>query len=75
MPEETLRVEATVKETLPNAMFRVELDSGHSILAYVAGKMRFRFASRKRRILPGDRVTIEISTYDPTKGRIVWREK
>lgn len=75
MAEDSIRVEATVKETLPNAMFRVQLDNGHTVLAYVAGKMRFRFSSRKRRILPGDRVTVELSPYDLGKGRIVWRER
>jgi translation initiation factor IF-1 len=68
--EDAIRVEATVKEALPNAMFRVELQNGHSVLAHVSGKMRMHFI----RILPGDRVTLEISPYDLTKGRIVYRE-
>ncbi len=68
--EEAIRVEATVKEALPNAMFRVELANGHKVLAHVSGKMRMHFI----RILPGDRVTLEISPYDLTKGRIVYRE-
>ncbi|MCI0341644.1 MAG: translation initiation factor IF-1 [Planctomycetales bacterium] len=68
--EEAIRVEATVKESLPNARFRVQLDSGHQVLAHVSGKMRMNFI----RILPGDRVTIEMSPYDLTKGRIVYRE-
>jgi translation initiation factor IF-1 len=68
--EEPIRVEATVKEALPNAMFRVELEDGHEVLAHVSGKMRMRFIT----ILPGDKVTIEMSPYDLTKGRIVWRD-
>lgn len=68
--EESLRLEAVVREALPNAMFRVELDNGHCVLAHVSGKMRMHFI----RILPGDKVSIEISPYDLTKGRIVYRE-
>ncbi len=68
--EEAIRVEATVKEALPNAMFRVEIAGGHKVLAHVSGKMRMHFI----RILPGDRVTLEISPYDLTKGRIIYRE-
>ena len=68
--EEPIRVEGVVKEALPNAMFRVELQEGHEILAHVSGKMRMHFI----RILPGDKVTVEISPYDLTKGRIVYRE-
>ncbi len=68
--EEAIRVEATVREALPNAMFRVELEGGHRVLAHVSGKMRMHFI----RILPGDKVTLEISPYDLTKGRIVYRE-
>jgi translation initiation factor IF-1 len=68
--EEAIRVQARVKEALPNAMFRVELEDGHQVLAHVAGKMRMKFI----RILPGDTVTIEMSPYDLTKGRIVWRD-
>ncbi|MBN1421744.1 MAG: translation initiation factor IF-1 [Planctomycetes bacterium] len=67
--EEPIRVEGTVRESLPNAMFRVELDNGHVLLAHVSGKMRMHFI----RILPGDRVTLEISPYDLEKGRIVYR--
>ncbi len=68
--EDSIRVEATVREALPNAMFRVELQNGHKVLAHVSGKMRMHFI----RILPGDKVTLEISPYDLTKGRIVYRE-
>ena len=67
--EEPIRVEAVVKEALPNAMFRVELDNGHQVLAHVSGKMRMNFI----RILPGDRITLEMSPYDLKKGRIVYR--
>jgi translation initiation factor IF-1 len=67
--EEPIRVEATVKEALPNAMFRVELENGHQVLAHVSGKMRMNFI----RILPGDRITLEMSPYDLNKGRIVYR--
>ncbi|NOZ22128.1 MAG: translation initiation factor IF-1 [Planctomycetes bacterium] len=67
--EEPIRVEATVKESLPNAMFRVVLENGHEVMAHVSGKMRMNFI----RILPGDTVTIEMSPYDLTKGRIVYR--
>ena len=67
--EEPIRVEATVEEALPNAMFRVVLESGHKVLAHVSGRMRMHFI----RILPGDKVTIEMSPYDLTKGRIVYR--
>jgi translation initiation factor IF-1 len=66
---EAIRVEAIVKEALPNAVFRVALENGHEILAHVSGKMRMHFI----RILPGDAVTVEISPYDLTKGRIVLR--
>ena len=67
--EEPIRVEAVVREALPNARFRVELENGHQVLAHVSGKMRMNFI----RILPGDRVTLEISPYDLTKGRIIYR--
>jgi translation initiation factor IF-1 len=67
--EEPIEVEATVKESLPNAMFRVVLENGHEIMAHVSGKMRMHFI----RILPGDRVTVQMSPYDLTKGRIVYR--
>jgi translation initiation factor IF-1 len=69
--EESITVEGTVVEALPNTMFRVELANGHVVLAHVSGKMRMHFI----KILPGDRVTLEISAYDPTKGRIVYRYK
>ncbi|MCM8811901.1 MAG: translation initiation factor IF-1 [Candidatus Omnitrophica bacterium] len=67
--EEAIQVEGTVVEALPNAMFRVELENGHQILAHVAGKMRMHFI----RILPGDKVTVELSPYDLTRGRITFR--
>jgi translation initiation factor IF-1 len=68
--EEPIRVEAVVKEALPNAMFKVALDNGgHEILAHVSGRMRMHWI----RILPGDKVTVEISPYDLTRGRIVYR--
>jgi translation initiation factor IF-1 len=67
--EEPIRVEGVVKESLPNARFRVEIEGGHLILAHVSGKMRMHFI----KILPGDVVTIEVSPYDLTKGRIVYR--
>lgn len=66
--EKTIRLEGTVKETLPDAQFRVELENGHQILAHVSGKMRMRFI----RITAGDRVTVELSPYDLTRGRITW---
>ena len=69
--EQAIEVEGTVTETLPNAMFRVELKNGHSVLAHISGKMRMNFI----RILPGDRVKLEMSPYDLTKGRIVYRYK
>ncbi|MDH4227762.1 MAG: translation initiation factor IF-1 [Deltaproteobacteria bacterium] len=69
--EESIQVEGTVVETLPNAMFRVELDNGHKILAHVSGKMRMYFI----KILPGDKVTVELSPYDLTRGRITYRVK
>jgi translation initiation factor IF-1 len=67
--EEPIRVEATVKEALPNAVFRVVLENGHHVMAHVSGRMRMNWI----RILPGDKVTVEISPYDLTKGRIVYR--
>jgi len=67
--EEAIQVEGKVVEALPNAMFRVELENGHRILAHVAGKMRMHFI----RILPGDKVTVELSPYDLTRGRITFR--
>ena len=69
--EEAIEVEGTVKETLPNAMFNVELENGHTVLAHVSGKIRMHFI----RILPGDKVTIELSPYDLTRGRITYRYK
>ncbi|MFQ5442084.1 MAG: translation initiation factor IF-1 [Thermodesulfobacteriota bacterium] len=69
--EEAIQVEGTVVETLPNAMFRVELENGHKILAHVSGKMRMHFI----KILPGDKVTVELSPYDLTRGRITYRSK
>ncbi|MFQ5508970.1 MAG: translation initiation factor IF-1 [Leptospirillia bacterium] len=70
--EESIEVEGTVIETLPNAFFKVELDdSGHVVLAHISGKMRKHYI----RILPGDRVTMELSPYDLTRGRITYRER
>lgn len=69
--EEAIIVEGKVLETLPNAMFRVELTNGHKVLAHVSGKMRMNFI----RILPGDTVTLELSPYDLSRGRIIRREK
>lgn len=67
--EEAIEVEGTVVEALPNAMFRVELPNGHRVLAHVCGKMRMHFI----RILPGDRVKVELSPYDVSRGRITFR--
>jgi translation initiation factor IF-1 len=69
--EEAIEVEGTVMETLPNAMFNVELENGHTVLAHVSGKIRMHFI----RILPGDKVTVELSPYDLTRGRITYRYK
>ncbi|NLM96755.1 MAG: translation initiation factor IF-1 [Halanaerobiaceae bacterium] len=69
--EEAIEVQGTVIEPLPNAMFRVELDNGHKVLAHISGKMRMNFI----RILPGDTVTVELSPYDLTRGRITYRHK
>lgn len=69
--EDVIEVQGTVKETLPNAMFRVQVESGHKILAHISGKMRMHFI----RILPGDKVTVELSPYDLTRGRITYRFK
>ncbi|MBO4897024.1 MAG: translation initiation factor IF-1 [Clostridia bacterium] len=69
--DDVLELEGTVLEALPNAMFRVELPNGHVILAHISGKLRMNFI----RILPGDKVTVELSPYDLTKGRITWRAK
>ena len=72
MPKEDgIQVEGKVLETLPNAMFRVELENGHKVLAHISGKMRMHFI----KILPGDKVTVELSPYDLTRGRIIFREK
>ncbi len=67
--EEPIRVEAVVKEALPNAVFKVELENGHQVIAHVSGRMRMHWI----RILPGDTVSLEISPYDLTRGRIVYR--
>ncbi|CAI4031254.1 MAG TPA: translation initiation factor IF-1 [Nitrospiraceae bacterium] len=69
--EDVIEVQGTVSETLPNAMFRVELENGHKILAHISGKMRMHFI----RILPGDKVTVQLSPYDLTRGRITYRFK
>jgi translation initiation factor IF-1 len=69
--EEAIEVKGRVVETLPNAMFRVELEKGHKILAHISGKMRMNYI----RILPGDEVTVELSPYDLTRGRIIYRFK
>ncbi len=69
--EDVIEIQGTVTETLPNAMFRVKVESGHKILAHISGKMRMHFI----RILPGDRVTVELSPYDLTRGRITYRFK
>lgn len=71
MKEEAIEVEGKVMETLPNAMFRVELKNGHRILAHISGKMRMHYI----RILPGDTVRVEMSPYDLTRGRITYRQK
>lgn len=72
MPKgDAIEVQGTVKETLPNAMFRVQLENGHEVLAHISGKMRMNFI----RILPGDKVRIELSPYDLKRGRITYREK
>lgn len=69
--EDVIQVEGTVIEPLPNAMFRVELENGHRVLAHISGKMRKHFI----RILPGDKVSVELSPYDLTRGRIIYRYK
>jgi translation initiation factor IF-1 len=69
--EEGIQVEGTVIEPLPNAMFRVELENGHKVLAHISGKMRMHFI----KILPGDKVTVELSPYDLNRGRIIYRAK
>ena len=69
--EDAIQVEGKVWETLPNATFRVELENGHKVLAHISGKMRMHFI----KILPGDKVTVELSPYDLSRGRIIFREK
>jgi len=69
--EDVVEMEGTVVEPLPNAMFRVELDNGHKVLAHISGKMRMHYI----KILPGDRVKVEVSPYDLTRGRITYRAK
>jgi translation initiation factor IF-1 len=69
--EEAIEVEGNVVEPLPNAMFRVQLETGHKVLAHISGKMRMHFI----RILPGDKVIVELSPYDLTRGRIIYRYK
>ena len=68
---DVIEIEGVVVEKLPNAMFKVELENGHIVLAHISGKLRMNFI----KILPGDKVTLEMSPYDLSKGRIVWREK
>lgn len=69
--EDTIEVEGTVLEPLPNAMFKVELDNGHKVLAHISGKMRMHYI----KILPGDKVIVELSPYDLNRGRIIYRYK
>lgn len=69
--EDVIELEGTVLEALPNAMFKVQLQNGHVILAHISGKLRMNYI----RILPGDKVTVEMSTYDLSRGRITWRGK
>ena len=69
--DDVIEIEGTVLEALPNATFQVKLQNGHKILAHISGKLRMNFI----RILPGDKVTVEMSPYDLTKGRITWRSK
>lgn len=69
--DDVIELEGTVVDSLPNAMFQVELSNGHKIMAHISGKLRMNFI----RILPGDKVTVEMSPYDLTKGRITWRSK
>jgi len=68
---DVIGIEGTVVEKLPNAMFKVELENGHVVLAHISGKLRMNYI----RIIPGDKVTLELSPYDLTKGRIIWRDK
>ena len=69
--DDVIGVEGTVVESMPNAMFKVELENGHVVTAHISGKLRMHYI----KILPGDKVKLELSTYDLTKGRIVWRDK
>ncbi len=69
--EEAIKIDGSVLETLPNATFRVELENGHKVLAHISGKMRMHFI----KILPGDKVTVELSPYDLNRGRIIYRYK
>lgn len=69
--KDVIEVEGKVVEALPNAMFKVELENGHQILAHISGKLRMNYI----RILPGDKVTVELSPYDLARGRITWRKK
>lgn len=69
--DDVLELEGIVVETLPNAMFKVELENGHQVLAHISGKLRMNFI----KILPGDKVTLEMSPYDLSRGRITWRSK
>ena len=68
---DVIEIEGKVVEKLPNAMFQVQLENGHVVLAHISGKLRMNYI----RILPGDKVTLEMSPYDLTKGRIIWRDK
>ena len=68
---DVIEVEGTVTDTYPNATFEVELENGHKILAHISGKLRMNYI----KILPGDKVKLDLSAYDPTKGRITWRDK
>ena len=68
---DVIEIEGTVVEKLPNAMFKVELENGHQVLAHISGKLRTNFI----KILPGDKVTLELSPYDLSKGRVTWRDK
>ena len=69
--EDIIEVEGVVSEALPNTLFKVQLKNGHEVLAHISGKLRMNFI----KILPGDKVTVEVSSYDLTKGRITWRAK
>jgi translation initiation factor IF-1 len=69
--DDVIEVEGTVVESMPNAVFKVELDNGHVVIAHISGKLRMHYI----KILPGDKVKLELSTYDLSKGRIIWRDK